>query len=247
MQPDFNGNRRVDTDEVGDIVDRAPCAEDLRWERSNLTRSQQLIWLALQLSPDTPIFNMIHASEIRGALDPAAFTNAMQAVVDASDALRTTIEVVDGVPQQKFNNAMAFELETVDLSAEHDPEGALTDWIDLRKTEVFDPAARLFSSAIIKLGSEKFVWYLSQSHLIADATSFALLFDAVASCYKDSVEGRPIRAPDLPPFADYIRREHEFVGSAMFRKAWVSEPERKDVAGEVWSKHNQQGIGDVRD
>ena len=95
------------------------------WETlSNLTKSQQLIYLGLSLSPATPLYNMIHASTIRGAVDEEAFALAFQSLVDASDAMRTTIQLVDGVPQQQVRTDMPSGLQIIDLRLESNPDEA---------------------------------------------------------------------------------------------------------------------------
>ena len=190
------------------------------WDRlSNLTQSQQLIYLGLSLNPATPLYNMIHASTIRGAVDEEAFALAFQSLVDASDAMRTTIRLVDGVPQQQVQEDMPSGLQVIDLSLESAPDEACRNWIESQKRLVLDPERRLFASALIRLAEDRYVWTLCQHHLISDAQSFALAYSMLSDRYSLATEGRLDDAKRLERFADYVGFEREFRGSPAWSKA----------------------------
>ena len=106
---------------------------------SNLTVAQQLIWLGLQLNPETPIYNMIHASTIQGSVNVDHFRLAFQRLVDESDAFRTVIQIVDGIPRQRVVETCQATLEFIDLSAEPDSRTAYQVWLAKRKRVVLDP------------------------------------------------------------------------------------------------------------
>jgi len=65
-------------------------------EASGLTQAQSLMWTGQQLSPDTPLYNMVLAFRIAGPVDIPAFRSAFAALVDGTDALRTVFPAVDG-------------------------------------------------------------------------------------------------------------------------------------------------------
>ena len=71
------------------------------YARSNLTRMQLLYWTGYQLRPDVPLYAAPLIFAFTGEFDTNLFCNALQIVMDQSDALRTVIQMVDGVPQQK--------------------------------------------------------------------------------------------------------------------------------------------------
>lgn len=186
---------------------------------SNLTRSQHLIWLGQQLHPDVPLYNMIHASTLHGRVDSKALAQAFQSVVNASDALRTTIRVVNGVPHQEVSNKPARGLEVVDLSTEPEPIAAYNQWLLKRKKEVLDTTECLYSSVLLKLGEQESVWYLCIHHLVADAQSFALIYSATAEQYALIKDGLPRRNAALAAFSDYVCFEREFRSGVAWQKA----------------------------
>ena len=66
--------------------------------RKSLTPAQELIWTSQRLQPDSPHQNMALLTRFDDAVDPKRFCAAVDAVVAQSDALRTRIRAVDGVP-----------------------------------------------------------------------------------------------------------------------------------------------------
>ena len=66
--------------------------------RNSLTPAQELIWTSQRLHPDAPHQNMALLTRFAAPIDPKRFLDAVDAVVGASDALRTRVWEVDGVP-----------------------------------------------------------------------------------------------------------------------------------------------------
>ena len=186
---------------------------------SRLTSNQQLIWLGQELNPDLPLYNMIQTFSIAGPVDPGTFEAAFRSLVNASDALRTTIDVVDDVPRQKAAKTIEWQLDFIDLSGAADTVTAWSEWLQERRVRVLDLNERLFDCALIKRGDKHFVWYLCQHHLITDGHSFALTFRYMAERYALAAAGELSDAPSLPPYADYISQEREFLGTAAHREA----------------------------
>ena len=188
-------------------------------DQSNLTRSQLLIWLGQRLNPEAPLYNMVHTFTIKGVINPVKFRQAFQALVDRSDALRTIIEEIEGVPQQRVLVGVACQIEYLDFSREGDPQAIFEPWLDRRCKRLLDLNCCLFDSVLIKLGAEKFVWYLNQHHLITDVLAFALVYNAVGTFYQLALEDRLSEAPALPFYQTYLAHERAYRQSANFAKA----------------------------
>ncbi|MGD9360862.1 MAG: condensation domain-containing protein, partial [Desulfobacterales bacterium] len=106
-------------------------------DQSNLTASQFLIWLGQMVHPDVPLYNMVHTFTIKGALDPDKFLEAFQALLDGSDALRTVIEIVDGVPQQQVRRNFSYPMPYLDFSSNLQAHTAFQKWLKARKVYIF--------------------------------------------------------------------------------------------------------------
>ncbi|HEX9443947.1 MAG TPA: AMP-binding protein, partial [Candidatus Binatia bacterium] len=179
------------------------------YERSNLTRHQLLIWLGQKLHPEIPLYNVAVTFTLAGEVDPDRFRAAFQKLVDLSDTLRTVVDEADGAPRQRALESLPYELEYLDLSGSAAPERACAERLRARCREPFDFSRRLFDSALVKTGAERFVWYLNQHHIITDGWSLLLVYRYMADLYGRSVEGRLEEAAALPRFHDHVRYEME--------------------------------------
>ena len=101
-------------------------------QRSNLTKSQLLIWTGQQLSPRAPLYNMAVTFRFNVTVNLSIFEQAVQQLVDRCDALRTVIELIDGIPQQRVVPAIRCEMNVLDFSNEPDPNTALRRWTKRR-------------------------------------------------------------------------------------------------------------------
>ncbi len=99
--------------------------------RSNLTGRQFLIYAGQRLHPGLALYNSVYAINWPG-LDPERFKLAWQTLVDSCDALRTVVDDVEGVPQQRVVAPFAAEVDCVRLPQCLEPERAIKDWINER-------------------------------------------------------------------------------------------------------------------
>jgi amino acid adenylation domain-containing protein len=193
--------------------------------RSNLTSAQFLMWLGQQIDPDLPLYNMIQIFRIDGALDPETFDQAWQSVVRRSDALRMTVAVDAGAPMATVHDEMAVRVEIVDLTGASDVDAAGASWIEHRKLATLGLDDRLWDTALLKLGDERWIWYLCQHHLITDGQAFALTYEYVAEAYELATAGELDTAPALPQYCDYQAYERDFRSSPPGERAarhWAS-------------------------
>jgi len=197
----------------------AKAGDEEVWERTNLTKNQFLVWAGQQLQPGVPLYNLTALFRIPGAVDRGHFQRAFQALVDGSDALRTVIEEVEGVPRQRVLPHVAYAVESLDFSEAADPEAHLRVWATERGREPFDLGVRLFEAALVKLAADRFVWFFKHHHIISDAWTIALSLRYVTEFYRRSREGTLEPAPALPRYQDFVAYERAQRDSPQYRKA----------------------------
>jgi amino acid adenylation domain-containing protein len=180
---------------------------------------QLLLWLAQKLAPDAPGHNLPFAFDIRGALDPARFQDAVRAFVDRCDAVRMVFDEMGGMPRPRVVEAVDPRLEYVDLSGERDPAARLEEWLAGRAARPFRLDQRLFDTALVRTAPDGFTWYWNQHHLTADGWSYALMLRRVAAYYRLAGEGRLDAAPELPSFARWMTAERRARASRMIGDA----------------------------
>lgn len=213
-------------------ISHPQSAEEI-FHRSNLTNSQFQIWLGQKFNPDVPLYNMILTFTIAGSIQPEAFERAFRTLASKSDAMRTVIGEVDGVPQRRVLDSLPHDIEMLDWSSNPDPDALQLRWLDERRVFQFHLSERLVDTALIKLAEDRFVWYLNQHHLITDGVAKAVLYRRMAEYYQLACAGRLNEAEDLPQFQDYAEFEQRHRRSQQFDKAaryWASKaldvPER---------------------
>ncbi len=179
--------------------------------RSNLTNSQLLVWLGQRLNPDAPLYNMAMRFDIDGAVEVKAFREAICGVIKDSDTLRSVIEVIDQVPQQRILEAIDDCFEFIDLSGFSDADQRCNDVIERRTGGIIDLSRVNFDCVLIKLGNSRYVWFFSQHHCFTDIASIELIFRQVSNRYLENVSAEASastsEATILPQFESYRTAE----------------------------------------
>ena len=187
---------------------------------SNLTASQWLIWVGQKLYPDQPLYNMAMTFDIGGRLNTQRFVRAFQGLVDSSDAMRTVVEEVEGVPQQRIVSGRVWPLEFVDFSAGTDADQLLLSWVRERAQRLIQLDRCLFDSALIKMPGGRYVWYINQHHLITDGWSVTLVYKRLLAFYQNpgsaSVEGYP----QFSRFRQYEQAQRQSAALESSRAYW---------------------------
>ncbi|MEZ5039502.1 MAG: amino acid adenylation domain-containing protein [Saprospiraceae bacterium] len=173
----------------------------------DLTQSQLMMWAGQELSPNAPLYNMVLAFTLHGAIQEKHFQAAFQALVDSSDAMRLVFLVEDGLPKQHILPALPYAIEILDWSQQADALSGFNEWAEVRSQMPFDLSKIAFDTVLIKLSEEKYIWYLNQHHLVTDAWTVSVLYEKMAVWYQMAIEGRLNEATPLPAFQHYIAYE----------------------------------------
>ncbi|MGB7921864.1 MAG: amino acid adenylation domain-containing protein, partial [Pyrinomonadaceae bacterium] len=199
--------------------ENAPDEQVAPKERTNLTENQLLFWMAQKLQPELPTFNVAAQLITDCPVEVETLRRAFQTLVNSTDALRTVIDEIDGLPQQRVLDEMPYRLEYFDFSIYAEPEREYRTWAAKRSQVCFNFAERLFDSALVKLSDESFAWFLNQHQIVADGITSCLIYNYGAELYERALEGRLAERVDMPAFADYVRHERQARRSARNLKA----------------------------
>jgi amino acid adenylation domain-containing protein len=194
-------------------------AYDAAADRTNLTKDQLLVWAGQQVHPDHRQYSELILFHIHGPVDPARFRRAFDDVVDESDALRTVMRVDGDWPRQEVLARDRSALDAIDLSRRPDRAAHLRDWLAGWTAEPFPAGAPLHRAALVKLGSDHFVWALHQHQLVGDGWSFGLILQAVRDRYAAHAGSGPAPSPPRPQFAEYVEWERRYRASDAWRRA----------------------------
>ncbi|OOG53856.1 hypothetical protein B0E47_11665 [Rhodanobacter sp. B05] len=166
--------------------------------------NQQRMWYLEQIHPGRVVYNAPSAHRLRGAMNEAAFEQALRELVRRQPTLRTSIEPGDKTAIQRIHAELAFELPLEDLSGlpDDERETTLARRLDELTAEPFDLARPpLFRARLFRLGAEEHVFYFAVHHIIWDGWSFDLLYEEMSSLYGAFCAGRP--TPLAPLSVEY--------------------------------------------
>ena len=196
---------------------------------SGLTNNQIQMWLGQRIFPNSPHYNMTCLFFLDTVLEEIVFLKAWQTVTDHSDVLRSKIdEEADGIPHLNFHPKGSCSTQIIDFSNRENAERDLKHWSLARCARAMSLNGELVDSVLVKLPGKRCAWYLSQHHIITDATSTAILYESVIREYAKAMgvaKDLPIEPP--APFYDTATK------LAAFSKDAVS------AASEFWRLKNK--------
>ncbi|MBA2679919.1 MAG: amino acid adenylation domain-containing protein [Ktedonobacteraceae bacterium] len=179
-----------------------------------LSFAQQRLWLLDQLDPGTPIYNIPLALRLSGQLSIDALGQAITAMVQRHEALRTAFVAVDGVPSQKIMPADAFTMPIVDLrqfSMDEKQIKAL-ELVAKDASQPFDLTTGLLLRArLLQLADDDYILSLCMHHIASDAWSIELFSRETMALYNAFVAGQPSPLPDL---------KVQYVDYAVWQRQW---------------------------
>lgn len=184
----------------------APCA---------LSFAQQRLWFLAQLEPHSTHYNEPRAVRIHGALDSGLLQQALDAVVDRHEALRTTFIALDGRPMQVIAEKQAVALSIVDLRAwpEASREAEIQRQLAATTQSPFDLTRDvLLRALLVRVQDEDYVLLLVTHHIASDGWSTGLLWQDIAAFYTAFATGDAVALPPLPiQYADYALWQHQWL------------------------------------
>ncbi|WP_158853297.1 non-ribosomal peptide synthetase [Saccharothrix deserti] len=193
---------------------------------SNLSLEQRRLWVLLQLDESKP-WQVNSAVRLSGRIDPAAMQQALSAIVQRHEVLRSTFREVDGHPLATTAPAVTLRLPVVDVSA----DGLDAELARIVATETrtrFDLAkGPLVRASLLRVAEDDHVLLLTLHQMVADRRSAKLLTDELLTRYTDLVGGTS-PAVDAAPA--------DFHGLVTAQREWVNSDDAvKDV--EFWRDH----------
>jgi amino acid adenylation domain-containing protein len=174
---------------------------------------QERIWLAGQLDPGSPAYNILAPVTVPYAVTEADIVAALVEVVRRHEALRTSLRSDDGSLFQVVHATVPVDVTVTDLSA----LGPGEQHRRLRQLDVDDATAPLrpdlaplWRARLVKLAAAKWELVLVVHHSIFDAGSLAVLTAEVDELCRAALERRPPKLPELDvQYADYTAWQRE--------------------------------------
>jgi len=147
-----------------------------------------------------PIRQVASATKVRGRLDVVALEEALSALMDRHEALRTQILNVDGEPVQELKTHNPAPLEVVDLSEAptHERSRIIQQQIARTIKDLSDYALDpLFRLIFLRLGANESVVVIATDHTISDGASLCILLDDLLTMHEELNNGHSISLPPV--------------------------------------------------
>ena len=192
-------------------------------KRFPLSRRQQRMWLVQELGTHGANYQITVAFSLHGPLETGMLKEAIQQLVRRHEALRTQLDVTDGVAEQvvadEWDSFSHLDLSYLSgIEAQEAAERAIDELsrtpIDLAQ----GPALHVF---LLRLAPENHTLVLCLHHMMADMWSMDIVGRDLTELYNAGIQHRD---PVLPPlgmsFGEYARSETEMEDDSV--KYWSS-------------------------
>ncbi|MEV4490017.1 amino acid adenylation domain-containing protein [Micromonospora coxensis] len=170
-----------------------------------LAPAQERLWFLHRLDPTDTAYHMFFTLRLRGDLDVAALSSALQQLTDRHEPLRTRYTELDGVATGLVATVGRWPLHEVDLSRVPDPPSAADAAIRQDLERPFDlTVAAPLRATLYRLTADEHVLCLVLHHIAGDGWSLTVLGAELTELYNAARGGRPPALPALPTrYRDY--------------------------------------------
>ncbi|HEV2149307.1 MAG TPA: amino acid adenylation domain-containing protein, partial [Longimicrobiaceae bacterium] len=187
-----------------------------------LSFAQKRLWFLEQLGGLGSAYHIPSRLRLEGELDREALGRALDRIVARHEALRTTLVVVDGEPEQRIApvEGCGFVLLGHDLSAHPDVEAELGRLMAEEASAPFDLArGPLIRGRLIRLGAREHVLLVTMHHVVSDGWSAGVLVQELSALYRAFRRGEADPLPELPvQYADYAVWQRRWVEGEVLRQ-----------------------------
>lgn len=173
-----------------------------------VSSSQKRIYVMWQMDQNSTAYNMPAAIVLEGELDKARLEKAVQRLGERHEVLRTTLELIDGVPVQRIYQRANITINYIEADEKN------VDDLIKQLIQPFDlNHAPLFRVNLIKLQEQKNILLFDIHHIICDGISTNIFTRDFVSLYESKL---------LPPlrvqYKDYASWHNSLMESPKIQK-----------------------------
>jgi amino acid adenylation domain-containing protein/thioester reductase-like protein len=180
-----------------------------------LSLTQQRLWFVDQLEGANAAFNITRAVRLVGPLKVGVLEQAIGAIIERHETLRTSFKTVRGEPVQVIASPQPFTLPVVDLQGwpEVERSAETLRLVTEEYSRPFDLAAGpLLRVTLIRLESESHVLTVTKHHIISDAWSVGIFFKDLSAFYAALSGETAPQLAELPvQYADFAYWQRQYI------------------------------------
>jgi hypothetical protein len=187
-----------------------------------LSFAQQRLWFLDQMEPGTYTYNAAVGMRIKGRLLVDPLKQALDAILDRHEILRTVYIAAHGHPLQKVLKPVPLELRTFDLRKLPPAvrEAAAQRLVTKEVQSPFDLARDLMlRPTLFRLDDDIHILLLTTHHIASDGWSRGIIFRELGLLYNSFVAGRPANLPELPiQYTDFALWQRQWLQGEVLEK-----------------------------
>ena len=178
-----------------------------------LSFAQQREWALERFRSANNVTGMMR---LEGEVDLDILGRILTEISSRHEVLRSTVELVDGVPVQVVHPVTPVPVPLVDLSAldadEQRDEVRRHSDAEVRRPFPAEATQRL-RCTVLRLGPTTYLALLTLHHAAADGWSCAIVLQETAALYRGLRTGTPVQLPPLPiQYGDFAAWQREHLG-----------------------------------
>ena len=157
-----------------------------------LSFTQQQFWLLDQAEPES-CYNVCTAIKIEGPLDVQSLQQALEAIVERHEILRTNVLMNEGGPVQVIAPSIRLPFDVSDLRqlSASERENEIQNLVAAESETHFDlSAGPLLRVKLLRVGADESILLVTVHHIACDGWSVGVLLRELATLYKDARAGR---------------------------------------------------------
>ncbi|WP_190019749.1 non-ribosomal peptide synthetase [Streptomyces hiroshimensis] len=155
-----------------------------------LTAAQRGVFFAQRLDPGNAAYNTVVVMEIRGPVDGGLLSRAVRRAEGESGSFDVElVERPDGLYQRPVAPGCSAWHE-IDFSGGPDPAAAARAWLDRDRATTADLLTGVLSAqALLRLGTDHYLWYQRSHHILSDGFGSVLHTRRIAEVYEALAAG----------------------------------------------------------
>lgn len=201
--------------EMGSDKGMSPQSSEAEIYAFPCSLAQTRFWVLDQITPEDPALNVAVRWRLRGRLDVAVLQQALNAVIDRHEILRTSYRDIDGEPEQLVHSQALLQLPVIDLTLLPEParqeEKERISRIEARKPFDLTSVPNL-RATLLKVEAEEHIILVTVHHIASDGWSVGIIAHDMMEFYQARLRARAVHLPELPlQYADFAVWQNEWM------------------------------------
>ncbi|MCG7534496.1 non-ribosomal peptide synthetase [Pseudoalteromonas sp. OOF1S-7] len=191
-----------------------PVAKVDRSQPIPLSLAQHRLWLIDQMGQTNSAYNLGGSFRLRGELEPVLLQQALTAIQDKHEILRTRFVKADsGEACQVIEPAGSLQLDVWELLTEDDATRfeQIREKVAITLNAPFDlEQGPLVRASLLKLPEQSWVLTLAMHHIVSDGWSTNILLNDLITSYRQCAQGQSGALQPMPlQYADYAQWQRD--------------------------------------